>query len=298
MLRKTAIVLMLLLELLTILLTSFGVGIFASILFVSTHFVCAQFDQIAAGAQTLEPLEGPMRDNAVWIATGATAVYLACYLLFLFVHRVKGTGKAFVGWAWGLIIFLNLLLLGVLGASLVLTWRGASLASEHDTLDLGRRCVNPLEQWATVVSRCGTASESPSCDASSDCVLGAELTCEANVCPAKAVTMRCGHSWELADETCGATCAHDSDCDASTGEACFNNLAPNGCGASGQTLAVLFGVAYPFIPILFAAAGVLTSGQSAAEASLAAGSTVMQASLITKFVFLRQNNVENIVLSS
>ena len=61
---------------------------------------------------------------------------------------------------------------------------------------------------------------------------------------------------------------------------------------------MLLGVAYPFLPILFAAAGVLTSGQSAAEASLAAGGTVMRAPLITLFVFLRQNNVENIVLFS
>ena len=59
-----------------------------------------------------------------------------------------------------------------------------------------------------------------------------------------------------------------------------------------------FPIAHPFLPILFAATGVLTSRQSAAEASLAAGGAVMRAPLITLFVFLRQINVENIVLFS
>ena len=99
--RKVAIVLMLVMQLLTTAVMSLGVGIFTSILFSSTHSVCSQFKQVqeAVGSSALKIMQPTLEHNSYTVATGCTVFYLLCYLLFLFVHRVKG-GKDFVGWAW------------------------------------------------------------------------------------------------------------------------------------------------------------------------------------------------------
>ena len=139
-LRKLGIVLMLLMQVVSIALMSVGVGIFACILFSSTHFVATQFHQVVqsgvVNSARLMPVQKPLQDHALPIAAGATAVYMMCYSLFLFVHRVdRGVNKnkpkvlgvwppnpkvAFVGWAWAMVIFLNLLVLAIFGTSLAL----------------------------------------------------------------------------------------------------------------------------------------------------------------------------------
>jgi cellulose synthase/poly-beta-1,6-N-acetylglucosamine synthase-like glycosyltransferase len=209
-LRKLGIVLMLLMQVLSIALMSIGVGIFASILFSSTHFVAAQFHQVVQSgvvdSNRLLPVQKPLQDNATIIAAGATAVYMLCYLLFLFVHRVdqgvnkKGQPITFVGWAWAMIIFLNLLVLAMFGTSLALeigTPPGIVLSNatvyQQDVNPQGY-CINPTKNHCVPISkRCGCIG--PGC-------------------------------WTKSNTMCGATCENNGDCGA--GESCWAGLNLNG----------------------------------------------------------------------
>ena len=161
----------------------------------------------------------------------------------------------------------NLLLLALFFTSLAIA---APEISEGWTSSGGKttgggRCVDPVVPWTTMKSRCGTAEDGAFCSkAMADCSGG--KVCWTEVCKESTMSMRCGHSFEHADQTCGATCTHNSDCSV-PGNSCFHNLSEHCGDGFGNAAASLAGLLYLAVPIFLAALNMLVSQQNLAKAS-------------------------------
>ena len=264
--RKFCITMVMFMQSFTIVIMSVAVGIFATILFSSTHLIARQFHEAVELVDRTDlsaKMQDPVQDNATPIAAGTTAFYLMCYLLFLFVHRTAKAEAAaafekkkekmekaeaaeaaaaagapdpsalaprawkflacrrpteaeheskekraklaragvFVGWAWGMVIFLNVLVLGLFATSLFLDPDGGS----ETVKPVVGHCVNPTADGCTAIARrCG---------------------------PAHGVS-----AWAESNMQCGASCPLGTTAECENDELCYNGMNQNGPCAESKII--------------------------------------------------------------
>eukprot|EP01052_Picozoa_sp_SAG31_P025544 SAG31_NODE_2244_length_6101_cov_2.601133_3_plen_773_part_00 len=287
---KLCTFLMVWMQLVQVVVLALGPGVFAAILFGTTHTIATHYS--GTGQNHVSPAaDVPPRDwlelvihrfdEHAQLATVATAFYLISYLVFLHVHRC-GAKSPFCPWAWKVVTMFNLLIIFLLMFVLTLSPRVFrdefnDFESEIHTenLDAAARTPAPVVSaptGATCPAACGLC---PPRNVTGACCHG-NKTCEvSNWSPESCTSMygtwcnptdndtskapgatfgRCGFSQFEAQRSCGIHCSKDSDCDIIAGEICWKDVGvPEGCIVRflGTFLLATYVLVVPFSFALF-----------------------------------------------
>merc|ERR1711907_243730 len=168
---------MILMQLMQTFVLALGPGIFASILFGTTHFITIHFLNPDLEALQDHEVRSAMTHTHVQIPAAATTVYLLGYLVFLCAHRYRhnrdhDTQNKFKyrGWAWAMVTVLNLFIVALFVYSIVLSENALADMSHNawdevfgnratldvaGSPDLTARCVLPGMHWDSATATCG-----------------------------------------------------------------------------------------------------------------------------------------------